>query len=666
MLIIDFETRSRCDLLKHGAYTYAKHSSTTLLFCAFVELYGNREFLWTPQRRELPVWVLDLLEHRKLPKRYVMAHNAQFDRLIWEYVAAERFNFPDLSFERWYCTSAQCRVNGLPASLEDAGRALDSRHKKDSRGGYLIRQLSLPQEDGSFNDDPELLKEMGQYCLQDARTTKELVLSTRMLTESEHEDWLISEDINDAGVLVDVELAEISQHYAQEEYREFDEALSKASDGVITKHTQTKRAAQYVVDRLGVGHPALEHLAKYKDGQLKYSLDKNCRKNVLNADELGEFHLPTDVYNVILLMEESGESSVSKFKTMQLRADPVDHRVRGAFIYAGAQQTQRFSSRGLQLHNMPQRGGFKNIEEADEVYARLLKGQSLPGATMPLLKNMLRYAIKAAPGHKLVIGDWSGIEARVLPWLSDSPGGDEKLKLIASGADVYQLTADRVNMPERRDVGKVMELAFGYQGALGAFNQFSVGYGIEPMAEQHVLDLVWQWRDLNRWAVEFWDGLEAAARYAVASPGKASQCGRIQFIFFAELMKGSLIMILPGGTMLTYPHCRLNDAGQLVALKASQRMRADAKEWPSDQLYGGKLAGRATQGTAAALLRYLLSLKETELCIAHVHDEVILEVAEAEAEARCEALRRAMCLSPPWAGSLPLKAEPFISDRFRK
>lgn len=661
MLIIDFETRSRCDLINRGAYNYAADRSTTLLCCAFVELHGTREFLWTPQKN-LPRWVIDLLETSK----YIAAHNAQFDRLIWDEVAVSKFGFPAVPFQKWYCTSAQCRVNGLPASLDDACRALDTKHKKDPRGSYLIRRLSIPQSDGRFCDDPELLKEMGEYCLQDARTTRALVLATRQMTWREHEDWLISEDINDAGILVDLDLARAAQIYAMKECDEIDSLLMENTAGVVTKRTQTQRVCKWVVDQLGIGHPALEYMAEVKDGVIKYSLDKHARAALLEADEANEFHLSTPVYNVITLLEEASQSSVSKFKAMESRAD-LDHRVRGAFIYAGAAQTQRFSSRGLQLHNLPQRGGFKSYDETEEAYKRIITGESLPGAVMPTLKNLLRHAIKAAPGKTLVIGDWSGIEARILPWLSDSRGGAAKLELIASGEDVYQLTAERIGIPSRRDVGKVMELSCGYQGALGAFKQFAAGYGIEPMPDEEILNLIWQWRDLNSWAVEFWRGLESAARHAITRPGSLAVCGRLSFIYNANLMNGSLFMCLPDqSTTLTYPQCRIDDNGEITALKASQRMSYGAKHWPREQLYGGKLAGHGTQGTAAALLRYLLRLDSTSECIAHVHDEVILEVVESEAEDSRKQLKAAMCKAPTWAAGLPLKAEPFISPRFRK
>lgn len=663
MLIVDFETRSRCDLKKAGAYNYALDPSTQIICAAFIDVDSDFELLWYAGDK-LPKVLTQHIENADL----LAAHNAQFDRLIWECVAVNDWAFPLIEFDRWYCTSAQCRVNGLPASLEDAARALNTRHQKDFRGSQLIRALSIPRADGSFNYDPALIKEMGDYCMQDARTTKALVETTRRLSTREHEDWLYSEDINERGVLIDLELAEAAQVYATAETIEIADALSAASGGVITKHTQTTRAAKWVADRLRATAPAaLPMLHVWRADELKLTLDKNAREELLDADELGEIDLPDDVYNVVSLLHESSQSSVYKFKSMAERADPVTHRLNGAFIYAGASQTLRFSSRGMQIHNMPQRGGFKTLEEADRAYDKIMSGCALDGPVMPLLKNLLRYAIKAQKGKTLIVGDWSGIEARILPWLSASPGGLAKLNRIASGVDVYQETAIEIGLPDRRDIGKVMELACGYQGSVKAFKQFAKGYGIAPMPDTQIQELIWTWRDVNDWVVQFWYALEAAAIAAVQHPDKVYRVGKIGLVFYRELMGGSLLMILPDETILTYPKARVEakeGRTQLTALKASVKMRADAKEWPREQLYGGKLAGHGTQGTAAGLLRDLLARLND--VIAHVHDEVIQEVPIDEADERQVELRREMKRAPVWAEGLPLEAKPIITERYRK
>ena len=145
ILIVDFETRSKVDLIKAGSYTYAQDTSTDILCCAFmwVDKDDKREWLWFAKDGPLPDEIQDAI----VTADFIAAHNAGFDRLIWEFVAVNDYGFPKIPLEKWYCTSAQCRVNNLPASLENAARALDASQRKDFRGAALIRALSLPDKE---------------------------------------------------------------------------------------------------------------------------------------------------------------------------------------------------------------------------------------------------------------------------------------------------------------------------------------------------------------------------------------------------------------------------------------------------------------------------------------------------------------------------------------
>lgn len=664
MLLLDFETKSLCDLIKKGSYNYALDRSTDILCCAFLQYDapdGVRPYVWYPALGPLS----NELAQQIKDAPYLVAHNAAFDRLIWELIGVEDYGFPEVAFDRWYCSSAQCRVNNLPASLEDAARALNAKYRKNKAGTALIRALSLPQPDGTFNQDPVKHEAMREYCADDVLTMRGVMQSTRLLTEIEHEDWLINEDINERGVLIDVPLALAAEKYANTEIQELSAELYEATDGAVTKTTQSARAAKYCREQLGDDHPALKYMTKYVDGEPKYSVDKEARAALKDAEALGVVELPENVFSVIDILDEGSMSSVRKFKNMALRADEETHRVHGAFIYAGASQTLRYASRGLQIHNFPSRGLPKDDAFYTTTHMQMLAGHELH-EVMTTLKSMLRYALKPAEGNAFIIGDWSGIEARVLPWLSASMGGQEKLDKIASGVDVYMESAELSGYPDRRDVGKVLELACGYQGGLNAFLVFAKSYGV-VLSEAEIKSVIKRWRRANSWVVRFWAELEEAAKNAIRHPNKVQYAGRLRYLYTPNLMDGSLLCILPDDSVLTYPKARLeSQRGKTVitALKASVKMKADAKEWPRESLYGGRLAGNATQGTAAALLRLLLA--NVHNVVAHVHDEVVLEVPMAQANHERAALERIMCNAPEWATGLPLDAKPEIALRYKK
>lgn len=667
MLIIDFETRSKCNLLTAGTANYVLHDTTEVLCCAFTpqDPEDTREWLWYPHDGPLPRDLYDEI----LTADLIAAHNAAFDLGIWKYVAVEYHGFPPISDDQWYCTSAQMRVNNLPASLDKAAKALDANHKKDPQGHALIRLLSIPNKDtGEFNEDPQALRAMGRYCVQDIRTTKSCVNATRLMTQREHADWLVNEAINERGVLIDIELAEAAQAYAEDEYDEIAHELFRASKGAITRHTQTVRAAGWVAEQLGPHHEATKFLYKKVNGVTKLTLDKNARMELLDAAETNRIPIPTNVREVVEALTEGSKSSVTKFKSMVLRADEEDCRVYGAFVYAGAAQTMRFSSNGLQMHNLPSRGLYENIADAWTTYNNMLDGRQIDTPVMDTLKKMLRHALMPSVNHVFVIGDWSGIEARILPWLADSDGGRAKIEKIRSGVDVYLEAAEGIGHKGHRLLGKVMELALGYEGGVNAFNVFAKMYGIKnEFTEREILEHINAWRMLNIWVVDFWRGLESAALDAMRHPLARYTEGRVTYMYRPHTIDGTLMCILPDDTAIQYPKARVEQrfgAPIITAMKASANMKVDAKEWPRETLFGGRMAGHATQATAATLLRYLLRI--TDDVVAHVHDEVVLEVPEAEAEARRLALKQAMIVPPEWAEGLPLDAEPEIAARYKK
>ena len=146
ILWVDFETRSRCDLKTKGLYNYVLDPTTEVLCMCYAFDDGDVK-TWLPSQD----YPLDVLNH----KGQVRAHNAAFERQVFEYVLGM-----DFELEQYYCTATQARANCAPGSLEDAGRFAGASMRKSHRGMQLIRALSIPRPDGTFNDDPALMAEM--------------------------------------------------------------------------------------------------------------------------------------------------------------------------------------------------------------------------------------------------------------------------------------------------------------------------------------------------------------------------------------------------------------------------------------------------------------------------------------------------------------------------
>jgi len=648
-LWVDFETRSRCDLRSRGVYNYAQDASTDVL-CMSYAFDDEDVRTWLPGK-PFPQAVKD---HKGL----VYAHNAAFERLIFWYVLQVEFKL-----EQFYCTAAQARANCAPGSLEDVGRFAGATMKKDHRGGQLIRALSIPQADGEFRADTKLMQEMVDYCEQDVRAMRAIAQAQRPLSAEELADYHVNERINDRGVLLDRPLALAAVRYAEAELAEIQDIVAEITKGEI-KSVRSPKMKKWVLDR--VGPQALELATIYKDGEPKLSIDKNVRANLLALAEENPDEVPAEVADVIQCADDLWASSVAKFQRAAALADAEDFRVRGAFVFAGGSATGRAASYGLQVHNFPR----KCAADPALVRQAMVRGHRIVPdhgrRVTDVLKGMLRPALMAGKGKRLVVADWAAIEARVTPWASDSTFGANKLDIFAKGEDVYKHNAmatfhvgyDDVDK-DQRQIGKVQELACGFAGGVGAFASMGRIYGL-VMSESDAKRMVDAWRRANQWAVPYWSGLEETYMRAMRNKGREFTVGRITYLFDGL----HLWYALPSGRVLCYPFARFNEEGDLTYAKASWKPAADAKEWPRARLWRGLACENITQAIANDLLRY--ALRQLDDVVLHIHDEIVLEVPEEDAEAAAARLVQVMCTPPPWATGLPLNAEVAIMDRYGK
>ena len=642
MIWLDFETRSRCDLPRRGVYNYAQDASTEVL-CMSYAFDDGEVATWLPGM-PFP----DISGHQ------IMAHNAAFERLIFWYVLCPDVGIPEPRLEQFYCTAAQARANCLPGSLEDVGRAVSAKMKKDHRGSQLIRLLSLPRADGTFNNDPTLMAEFVRYCEQDVRAMREISKSLRPLSDEELDDYHVNERINDRGVLVDTDLCHAAMTYAEAELIEIEQIVREVTDGAVTS-VRSPKMRQWVQDRVGP-----EAVKLMWTGE-KYSIDKSVRANLLALAEENPDEVPGPVADVIQCADDLWASSVAKFKRLADLADTEDQRVRGAFVFAGGSATGRASSYGAQVHNFTR----KTARDPEAVREAMVRGHKIVPAygrrVTDVLKGMLRPALIPAPGHALVVADWSSIEGRVNPWLSNCPAGEAKLDVFRSGLDPYKVNAmatfsvaydDVTDM--QRQCGKVQELALGFLGGEGSFDTFGRVYGVQIDNVPRAIRL---WRGANPWAMKHGQDLEGAYTRALRNVGHEFTAGRVTYLFDGQ----HLWYMLPSGRVLCYPFARLETDG-VSYLKAAWKPAADAAEWPRARLWRGLAVENVTQATANDVLRH--ALRRLEGVVLHIHDEIVVETTDPDATTA--AMRQAMCEAPAWAEGLPLAIDVKTMRRYGK
>ena len=482
---------------------------------------------------------------------------------------------------------------------------------------------------------------------------REISKSMRPLSDTELADYHVNERINDRGVLVDLDLCHAAVQYAEVELQEIQAIVAEVTGGAITS-VRSPKMRQWVQDRVGP-----EAIKLMWTGE-KYSIDKSVRANLLT---LGPDEVPADVAEVIQCADDLWASSVAKFKRLAALADVDDHRVRGAFVFAGGSATGRASSYGAQVHNFTR----KVAKDPAAVRHAMVRGHEIVPAYGPrvtdVLKGMLRPALIPAPGNVLVVADWSAIEGRVNPWLSCCPAGEAKLDVFRSGLDPYKVNAmatfsvayDAVT-GDQRQVGKVQELALGFLGGEGSFDTFGKVYGVRV---DNIPKVIRIWHTANPWAMRHGQDLEAAYTRAMRHPGHEIAAARIVYLFDGQ----HLWYALPSGRVLCYPFAKLEPDG-VSYLKAAWKPAADATEWPRARLWRGLAVENCTQAVANDLLR--VALRRLADVVMHIHDEVVVECPEADAERVAAEVERVMCEAPEWAAGLPLAAEVKIMKRYGK
>jgi DNA polymerase len=484
----------------------------------------------------------------------------------------------------------------------------------------------------------------------------------RPLSADELADYHVNERINDRGLLVDVPLCRAAVRYAGAEMEEIQKIVVEVTEGAIAS-VRSPKMREWVLERVG---PEAKKLMWTGE---KYSIDKTVRANLLAMENPDE--IPPAVADVIQCADDLWASSVAKFSRLANLADEEDARVRGAFVFAGGSATGRASSYGAQVHNLPR----KSAKDPDAIRAAMVRGHEIvprfEKRITDVLKKMLRPAIIAAPGNVLISYDWSAIEGRVHPWLSNCPAGEQKLDVFRSGLDPYIVNAAATfRLPyehikaehdegrsDMRQIGKVQELALGFLGGPGAFETFGRIYGVRLSAAE-VQRAVDGWRRANPWAQAHGQALEGAYLRAMRHKGREFKAGRIVYLFDGQTLWYSL----PSGRVLCYPNAKFDDEGNVTYTKAAWKPAADAKEWPRARLWRGLACENVVQATAHDLLRY--AMRHIPEVVGHVHDEIVVECPKDQAELVAQRVHEVMCTPPDWATGLPLAAEGVTTTRY--
>jgi DNA polymerase bacteriophage-type len=695
VLFIDFETRSPVDLKTAGLARYALDPATEILMMAWA--FGDEPIaLWEPGS-PLPERVRSHLAVGGI----VVGHNAQFELTLWNTVA-RRGGWPRLDPRQVRCTMAACYAMALPGALENAAHALGLTVSKDNVGRALMLRMCKPcGTDGGrpvYHDGPDMRARLGEYCKQDVAVEREIYKRVLPLTDQEQRIWTLDQEINRRGVPFDMASLQAAMDVAATEKDRLDGELGKATGGAVTACSALPAlkawAADYGVMPDGLAKAEVNELLDYEN-------------------------LPDPVRIALKIRQAAGRfTSISKLKAIKLRE--IAARVMFLFQYHAA-TPGRWAGRGVQPHNFTR--DLPKPHDVEAVLQLLREGNTrwldmLYGEPSIMISKCLRGFIKAPRGRQLIGGDFSSIEGRGLAWLAGEHwkveafaecDADPELPDMYERAYAKTFNRDPSSVTtDERQIGKVEELAFGYQGGVGAFRTMGKTYNVRVVAslkdvkpggqiitEQQADDFKRGWRDAHPRIKQYWYDLQDTAIHATQFPGEITRAGAAgRQVMFRK--RGSFLWCrLPSGRTLCYPYPMIytDRYGPHLTYKGVpdatvwaiyahwlqfgkpagdenptyiEDEAGNSREWCRIKTYGGKLAENITQAICRDLLaEAMLRIDAAGFgVVLHVHDEIVVEGVFTEQDRiKFEAL---MCQVPAWAAGFPIKAGCWLSERYVK
>lgn len=454
--------------------------------------------------------------------------------------------------------------------------------------------------------------------------------------ESVWDEYHLSEEINDRGIRVDMPFVKQAIAFDEKSRSRLSAAMRDITELDNPNSVQQMKAwlAENGLETDTLGKKAVAELLKDAPGNL------------------GE---------VLLLRQQLAKSSVKKYKAME-NSVCSDNRVRGMFMFYGANRTGRFAGRLVQLQNLPQ----NHIPDLAEARGLVADGnydalEMLYEDIPDTLSQLIRTAFIPQEERKFIVSDFSAIEARVIAWFA---GETWRQEVFENGGDIYCASASAMfHVPvekhgengHMRQKGKIAELALGYGGSVGALK--AMGALDMGLAEEELQPLVNAWRKSNPNIVRFWWDVDAAAKRCVKEKTTAESHG-IRFAY----QSGFLFITLPSGRRLAYVKPRIGEnrfGGESVTYEGI----GGTKKWERLESYGPKFVENIVQATSRDILVYAMQTLRNCSIVAHVHDELIIECDKrVSLSAICEQMGRV----PPWAKGLLLRADGYECAFYKK
>ena len=640
----DIETRSTVNLETAGVSRYARDPSTEVLYVGYCVDDGQPK-IWAPGDPDPE----DLFAADEF-----VAHNFAFERSIATHILTPKHNWREIPLSKQRDTMSMALAAALPAALDNLAKALSLPFTKDREGFLLMRRMSRPRrprkdEDPNgiyWVDGPEERARLARYCMRDVEIERAVYRRLPPLSPDEQPSWELDAIINQRGIFTDIPLTIAARDLARAEQNAVNAEIAKLTNGEIISINQVEKIKEFI----------------RQHGHTIETLTQRSVSQILRHD-------PSDVVRQLLDLRLAGaRASTKKFDALLASVD-ADGRLRQTLRFHGS-STGRWSGTKFQPQNLKK----PETKDLDAAITAILGGDIAKvrelGAPLTVAGDVSRAAICAASGHKLMGGDLSSIESRILAWIAGEKWkienyrkydetGDPKFEnycVLASRALRRTVTPDD---EDGRGFGKINDLAFGFGGGLGAWRRFDDSDRYSDGEIEHFKE---EFRRMHQATVDFWHRLEQAAHRAVITGQKISSA---KYRVAWEMENGTLLLTLPSGRRISYPEAKVVpgkfDGTYALRYKDNAKGRcADYDAW-----YGA-LVENAVQAIARDILAAAMRRIEAAgyPIVLTVHDEIVCEVPEGFGN--LEEFHRLMVELPAWAEGLPLAAKVWTRPRYAK
>lgn len=584
----------------------------------------------------------------------LLSHNASFDEAVYRWLVA-RGKVPQIAPMAWYCTADMAAYIGSPRSLDKAASLI---LKRDISKEVRNKMCGKRWEDMT----PEFRQEVLQYASLDAEICLQLWTTAQHLwPEDERELSLLTRQMQWHGVRIDAE--GLRKDAANLEQLRDD--LERKIPWVPEQKPLSRKALVAWLTERNIPLPVIrisDEDAAHDSTILREGKEPAAvpfqdprEKEVLQEkvtfrkdDEMVKEWISANPEAGDLMRTiwgfRSSNALAKKLKSMLIRQRKSDERMGFGLFYFGAHTGRDTGGGGgVNMQNLPKKRMF-----ADEFRAVSWEQSESEQEEQELDSDgeefgvSLRGRIIASPGHVILAGDLAAIEPRALAFLA---GDKESLDAARVTSDWYEARARAWGLytnplplkegdPKLRDLIKQLEIGLGYGMGVSTY-QKKTGVSAERAGEN--------WLNYRRWnpkVVDFWNMLRTSIR--------------------THERGDTLKVRLPSGRVQQFRKIQRQEIHRKDEMP--RIVHTFLRLSPSGYIRQKFHAGFATENLVQAFARDIYMDRVLAVAragfriVLRVHDEIVCEVPEDQAEPMAAKLKEVMTTSPAWAKSLPLAA----------